>query len=239
MNIVLFHSQELAAGKIPLTDRRARHVQHVLKRREGDTFDAGVIGGDRGKALLLTHDPAFLYFQFQPTHPPADLWPITVLTGLVRPVHGQRLVRELSTLGVSAIWLVKARKGEASYADSTLYHPENLQQLLVEGAEQAFVTQIPELLHMPSLEAALAAIPNSVQKIVLDNYESPAPLSEVAQTIDPLLLAIGPERGWHQNERENFRLQGFSFAHLGQRVLKTETACLAAVSVALAKRGVY
>ncbi len=48
----------------------------------------------------------------------------------------------------------------------------------------------------------------------------------------PLALAFGPERGWSGPERALLRAAGFELAHLGPRVLRTETAVVAAVSVA-------
>jgi RsmE family RNA methyltransferase len=42
-------------------------------------------------------------------------------------------------------------------------------------------------------------------------------------------LAIGPERGWSTQERDFLRANGFSLCHMGQRVLRVETAVVAAV----------
>ena len=50
-------------------------------------------------------------------------------------------------------------------------------------------------------------------------------------------LAFGPERGWSNAERAALRGAGFSFGHLGPRVLRLETAVTAAVALMKAKRG--
>jgi RsmE family RNA methyltransferase len=50
----------------------------------------------------------------------------------------------------------------------------------------------------------------------------------------PLALAFGPERGWSAGERQLLRAQGFELAHLGTRVLRTETAVVAALALAKA-----
>jgi 16S rRNA U1498 N3-methylase RsmE len=62
---------------------------------------------------------------------------------------------------------------------------------------------------------------------------SPSPLS----TSSPLVLAFGPERGWSGDERDRLRAAGFVLAGLGPRVLRSETAVIAAVAVARAVRG--
>ena len=52
-------------------------------------------------------------------------------------------------------------------------------------------------------------------------------------------LAIGSERGWAEKEREFFYKQGFQFVTLGNRILRTETACIAAISYILTKTNHY
>jgi RsmE family RNA methyltransferase len=52
----------------------------------------------------------------------------------------------------------------------------------------------------------------------------------------PLVLALGPERGWGPRDREQLRAAGFSLAHLGSRVLRLETAVVAALTLAKAAR---
>jgi len=53
----------------------------------------------------------------------------------------------------------------------------------------------------------------------------------------PVTLALGAERGWSPAERTLLRESGFTFGHLGDRVLRTETACIAAVTLLRAKLG--
>ncbi len=45
----------------------------------------------------------------------------------------------------------------------------------------------------------------------------------------PVVLAIGPERGWTSGELAHMRAAGFRGVHLGPRILRAETACLVAV----------
>jgi RsmE family RNA methyltransferase len=50
-------------------------------------------------------------------------------------------------------------------------------------------------------------------------------------------MALGPERGWGDRDRALLRKEGFLLAHLGARVLRSETAMVAAVSILRAARG--
>ena len=53
----------------------------------------------------------------------------------------------------------------------------------------------------------------------------------------PVVLAVGPERGWTEAETGLFVSRGFSKASMGNRILRTETAALAASALALARLG--
>jgi RsmE family RNA methyltransferase len=52
-----------------------------------------------------------------------------------------------------------------------------------------------------------------------------------------VVLAIGPERGWSDRERQLFAAAGFTRLSLGPRALRTETACTAALVLVMEKLG--
>ena len=84
----------------------------------------------------------------------------------------------------------------------------------------------------------MAALPAGTIRLALDNYEATAPLGEaVLPRGAHVTLAIGGERGWSAAERSLLRAQGFALAHLGARVLRTETAVTAALAIVRARLG--
>ena len=109
---------------------------------------------------------------------------------------------------------------------------------LLDGAQQAFDTRLPEVTHGNQLGGELALLPKNSARLALDNYESSAPLSQSnLMGYLPVALAIGPERGWAAGDRAALRAHGFALVHLGPRVLRTETACIAALAVIRSKLG--
>lgn len=238
MNIILFHPSEV---QLPLsgTDSRARHIREVLRRKPGDTFDAGLINGPRGKGTLaaIAGDGA-LTLQFTWGEPPAPLAPIRLIVGLPRPQTARDILREGAALGVAAMDFVRTERGEPSYAASSLWATAEWEALLVAGAAQAFCTRLPVVRHGRTLAETLADPPGNGVHLALDNYESPGPLSGAEIPAGgPVTIAIGAERGWTAGEREWLLRRGFRFVHLGERVLRTETACIAAISLLRAKLG--
>jgi 16S rRNA (uracil1498-N3)-methyltransferase len=237
VNIILFSPAEVQLP-LPRGDFRARHIVEVLRRKPGESFDVGVLNGPRGKATLQSIRDDLLDLSFVWGQPPRPLPPIRLLLGLPRPQTARDLLREGSALGVATMDFVRTERGEPSYGQSTLWSSDEWTALLVAGASQAFCTRLPEVRHGRSLEEAVSALPGSCTRIALDNYESPGALGGVALVpAAPITLALGAERGWSAGERTLLARHGFLFAHLGERVLRMETACITAVAVIKTKLG--
>jgi RsmE family RNA methyltransferase len=235
VNIVLFEPGELAQS-LPLTDPRAQHVTGVLRFGVGDVFDAGVIDGPRGKATITDVGTAALHLDFAWGNEPPPLDPISLLIGLPRPQTARKVLEEATALGVTAMHFVATERGEASYARSKLWTTDEWRRHLVAGAAQAFSTRLPRVTAGEQLREAIAALPPEGTWLALDNYEGAGRLSEAGVSA-PVVLALGPERGWSPKERELLRAGGFELTHLGERVLRVETACVAAVAVVKARLG--
>lgn len=237
MNLVLFAADELASP-LPRADARARHLLEILHRAPGDEFDAGLINGPRGKGRIATVREDALELTFTWTEPPAPPDAITLLIGLPRPQTARDILRDATTLGVSAIHFVATEKTEPSYAQSTLWRDGEWRRHALAGAAQAFSTQIPEVTATHALATALALLPSDATRLALDNYEASRALGECSATRHkPLALALGPERGWGPRDRTDLRAANFELVHLGSRVLRLETAVIAALTLAKAARG--
>ena len=235
MNLILFEPAELAAP-LPRSDPRAAHLLNVLRRSAGDTFDAGLINGPRGKGTLTAIGAEALTLTFTWGAAPSAPEPIVLLIGLPRPQTARDILREATSLGAGALHFFRAEKSEASYAQSTLWSSGEWRRHLVTGAEQAFDTRVPAVTHGQALAEVIAALPPGATRLALDNYESPSALS-VVTLAPPVVLAFGPERGWSGPERDLLRASGFAFAHLGSRVLRSETAVIAALAVVRSRLG--
>jgi len=236
VNLILFEPNEIGAP-IARNDRRAIHLVDVLHRKPGDTFDAGVINGARGKGTLVTITDRGLTIDFCLSEPPLPAPPITLLIGLPRPQTARDVLRDATSLGVEAIHFVLTDKGDSNYARSRLWSTTEWRRHLIHGAEQAFCTQLPVVSFGRMLKETLLDASTTGTRLALDNYEAPSALNQTTALLPPVIVAIGSERGWSAAERVQLREHGFGFVHLGNRVLRTETACVAAIVLVRAKLG--
>lgn len=240
MNLILFTAEE-AGGTLPRTDPRAVHLLSVLRRGVGEIFDAGLINGPRGKGRLEAVEPDRLHLSFRWDLPLAPLEPLVLLFGLPRPQTARDLLREATTLGATALHFVTTERCDANYAASSLWSTGEWRRHCLQGAEQAFDTRIPEVSWSQSLESTLGSLPSGGVRVGLDNYEASGALGACEEIrnrkAQPVTMALGPERGWGERDRALLRSEGFLLAHLGTRVLRSETAMVAAVSILRAVRG--
>ena len=258
MNIILFDPAEI--GKpLPRRDERTIHLLKVLHKKAGDTFEAGILGGNRGFGCIdaIRLDGSLAYSLDLREEPPPR-YPVRIAVGFPRPIQIRRLLRSLSNLGLDAVDLIGTELGEKSYRDTKLLSDGGAHSALVEGAIQARDTRLPVLSAYHSLEEWLAERPWEKLKaddkrwsvydgaglsrgpilIALDNVRPEGALALLSALGQSVVLAVGCERGWSDRERDELEGAGFLRLSMGERALRTETACVAAAVLALEKIGV-
>lgn len=247
MNIVLFTKDELSKP-LPPRDERTVHIRKVLHKTVGDSFEAGIIDGQAGQAVITADDDEGISFSFTPQSDGKPLFPVTLIVGFPRPIQLKRLFRDVAGLGVSEICLCGTELGEKSYLDSNIVEKGAARGALIDGTAQAKSTHVPELRIFPSVKACLAALADeSGIRVMLDNMKPEGSLFTCMQqklaearcdggpkaALPRVIASIGSERGWTDNERNQFKAAGFASCSMGSRVLRTETAATVAATIIL------
>jgi len=242
VNIILLEEHELGHN-LSRRDERTVHLLKVLHKKTGDTFEAGILGGMRGTGRLekINFDGS-IFISVKADEPPLPKLRLRMAVAFVRPIQIRRIFRDLSCMGVSAIDLIGTDFGEKSYRDTKLLEDGGAYAALVEGAVQARDTQLPVFSVFENLDNWLDERPwekTGSTRIPLlhamDNIRAEGSLFYISPTSRPWVIAIGPERGWSDRERELFEKAGFIRLSMGSRALRTETACVAAAALAMEK----
>jgi 16S rRNA (uracil1498-N3)-methyltransferase len=245
VNIILLEEHELGRN-LSRRDERTIHLVKTLHKKAGDVFEAGILGGMRGTGKIekINFDGS-IFFTINANEPPPPRLPLRVAVGFVRPIQIRRLLRDLSNIGVSAVDLVGTELGEKSYRDTKLLEDGGAHAALVEGAVQARDTCIPELAVFDSLDKWLRQAPwkndndrHSPLLAAMDNVRPEGSIFNIGANRSAV-LAVGPERGWSDRERELFEQAGFLRLSMGNRALRTETACAAAAALVMGKIGEF
>lgn len=247
MNICLFSPEEIL-NPLDIQDERAQHILKILHKKEGESFSAGIIGGQAGTAVIKKIDVeekkssdgkkifkgGKIYFDFKPESDGKKLYPLKMIIGFPRPIQLKRLLRDMASLGVQEVHLTGTELGEKSYLKSDLATKGEAEKFLLDGSVQAGSTQIPKLFIHQTLKNCLEQIELEGKLLALDNIEPSQSLScALKEKPQKAVAAIGSERGWTNYERQLFRQNGFELLSMGKRILRTETASTVAVSLIL------
>jgi len=240
MNRILFSPGETAGGSATVEDARAEHILGVLHGEVGDTLKTGELDGPIGTGTIVAIDGAKVTLRLDHTQASLEPW-VDLILAPPRPRVLKRLLPQLAAMGAGQIVLVGAKKVEKDFWGATLLKEEIYRPLLVDGLMQAGTSIMPQILPRRNFRAFVrdemdGLFPHS-RRIVAHPYAKESPQGPdpdgkgaISCTPDPaarLLLAVGPEGGWTDDEVEMLEAKGFSRYSLGGRILRTDTALIA------------
>jgi RsmE family RNA methyltransferase len=241
LNLLLLREADRQDGdRFVVRDHRAAHVATVLKKGPGDTVRVGLEDGPTGEATIAGADGDGLVldaaFGETPTRPTVDL-----IVAVPRPKSLRKVLFEAAAVGVDRLVLVRTWRVDKSYLASPLLEPNGYLPILRDGLMQARHTALPkvhiERLFRPFVEDRAPGFTAGAEAFVIDPSAT-AHLAAAPVGADRTVLAIGPEGGFSTYEVESFERAGFAPRHLGARLLRVETACVAAMMITDGRRAI-
>ena len=236
MNVVLFESTSVTQS-MPLADARARHLLEVLRCVPGMQFRAGVVNGMSGVGTVAAVEEDRIRVSLCWTAEPIEPPDITLIVGLPRPPSARKILYQCAAIGCRAMHFVHTGLSDRNYARSRLWRDNEWRRHLLDGAQQAASTTVPEITWGATLREALERVGATGATGVALDPETGARRFGAAAVRQPLVLAVGPERGWSTADRAALAQHDFGSCTLGTRILRVETACVAAIAIALAHLG--
>jgi 16S rRNA (uracil1498-N3)-methyltransferase len=230
MNLLLLNQDDFVSSSIAIIRdaRRCEHIAKIQQAKIGDSLKVGLLNGLMGRAIIVqmkTDTDYEIHLQCELTTPPPTALPLTLVMALPRPKMFRRVVQTLSSLGVKSVYFIHSYRVEKSYWQSPFLNTEDVHHQLILGLEQSGDTVLPQVnfknRFKPFVEDELPEIIKNKTALVAHPYtETPCPIS----FNQPLVLAIGPEGGFIPYEIDLLKQQGFAAVHLGERILRVETA---------------
>ena len=234
MSLPRFHVPEAAPGaRIALPEHAAHHAREVLRLGPGQAVRVFDGAGHEWMALLETVSRRGVTAHLGEAVVPRPESALRLVLA-VSPLKGDRMelvVQKATELGVAEIWPVITARTDAQ-ARPALHgsRQERWEKVASGAAEQCGRALVPGLAPTTTLDRLLAA-PFDGTKALLLETGAPPPLASLARS-SALLLLIGPAGGFEGWEAERLASAGFSAIGLGPRMLRAETAAIAAVALA-------
>jgi 16S rRNA (uracil1498-N3)-methyltransferase len=230
----------LAVGAgFALPEAAASHLARVLRLQPGDAcvlFNgdghdyAATISAVGKREVRVRVDAAVAVGHESPLR-------ITLVQGIARGETMDWIQQKATELGVGAVVPVSSERSEVRLdrerADKRLAH---WRSVVVAACEQSGRASVPAVAPSQPLAEAMEGL-DAQPRYLLDPQAARASGALATTPLTGCVLAVGPEGGWSPRDRGLLAQAGFEGLRLGPRVLRTETAGIAAIAVLQALRG--
>lgn len=232
MSIRIFTLQPIdQACRITLDSVAAHHLTTVLRKKVGFSFN--IFNGDGAEfsaqiSNIKKREVEVKVFELLYTESKANL----ELNLLIAVSKGERMefaLQKAVELGIHSITpIISERTVVKLSADRLKRKMEHWQKIIISACEQSGRCLIPTLSTTQPIQKVITSAPEGLS-LLLD-HRADNTLDQLNKPLGAVNLIVGPEGGLSENERQGLTNAGFKSVHLGPRVLRTETAPLAALA---------
>jgi 16S rRNA (uracil1498-N3)-methyltransferase len=227
----------ITPSAIRITGDLLHHLRDSLRLRPGDSLALNDGCGTRYR-VEVTHvtsqaiDSRIIDRQTEPTHKTS---PIVLGQSLIKGDKMDWVIQKATELGVAAIAPIHSTHSVIKPNPERLEHQRSRwERIARDAAQQSERWTIPTIADPVDLAGICLQYASAPLKGMLVERSNGPSLSAIPLPSDrqrPIVLLIGPEGGWAPEEQRLAREQGFLPLALGPRILRAETAAIAALSI--------
>lgn len=227
----IFVDHALASGaEIRADDRAHRHLIKVLRLRDGaplKVFDGR--GHEHAATLIVRADATILRLAEPLEVIPEPGLRICLVQGISRGERMDLVIQKATELGVAEVRPVTTQRSVVRLDDRrSRRRLQHWRAVAVAACEQCGRATLPSIYPPAEYESALDGLPSGGTRLMLDASADTAP----ARPADGgLILLVGPEGGLSDVEKQTALGRRFQPLAVGPRIMRTETAALAAVAI--------
>lgn len=230
----------LSVGRaITLPEGPAAHLSRVLRLQPGDACVLFNGDGSDYAARITGVGKRSIEAEVLRAHAVDNESPLrmTLIQGIARGEKMDWILQKATELGIAAIVPVASERSEVKLdAERAAKRLAHWRSVVVAACEQSGRARVPDVAVAQPLQAALSGL-SAATRLLLDP-EATQSIAGLQQALDDgCVLAVGPEGGWSPRDREILREAGFSGVRLGPRILRTETAGIAAIAALQSRFG--
>jgi 16S rRNA (uracil1498-N3)-methyltransferase len=213
----------------------AHHLGHVLRAETGQLYELSD-GSSAWLARIESVSRSRLEFALLDQLPaPQPIADIILLLSIVKFDSYEWAIEKATELGVGRIIPLAAARSEKGLLAAVRKRSQRWQRILLEASQQSRRLRIPQLDELTKPSQAFAGQTAEFRLVLSERSDAPS----IRKCLDGsnrgspsvgAALAIGPEGGWTDDELIAARAAGFQEASLGQLILRTETAVIAALA---------
>ena len=243
MPIFFISSREIHGSSIPIQGSLYTHLRKSLRVQPGDRILLNDEQGRRHQAQITQIDQKQLVAEILDTKtgPDSETPSIVLVQSLLKGEKMNWIVQKATELGVAQIVpLLSERVISRPSPTQAQRQQARWQRIALEAAQQAERWEVPPINKVSTFHSIITSPLSTEWNFLLTEREIGNPLITAPlplQGEQSLILFVGPEGGWTQSELANARQAGFRNVSLGKRILRSETAGIAALSITQARLG--
>ena len=224
MSYRFFLDADIVENRISLEGDQAYHAIQVMRLKVGDTLTLFNGRGTEHAAVIVGSTKKKLDLEVRSTthHPPAKKY-LSIACALPKGDRQKFLVEKLVELGVSRLIPLQTRRSVAIGNQKVI---ERMKKHVIESSKQCGRNFLMEIEHQCTVDRLIETVPDSCARFVADPY-SDSDL-QLADSDEPVVIAIGPEGGFEPGESERFAVANWQPMRMGHHILRIETAAIAA-----------
>jgi 16S rRNA (uracil1498-N3)-methyltransferase len=225
-----FFVEQFNGNTAAMTGDAAHHLGRVLRAEPGQLFELSdgqaawlarieSVGRDRVEFSLI-----------EPIASKEAAFQATLLLSIVKFDSFEWALEKATELGVHTIVPLAAARSEKALLHAAEKRAERWKKILLESSQQCRRVAIPVL---RSPEKSAVAFSHAIGfRVLLSERAEARPMRTILPAAVPtqVTLAIGPEGGWTDEEFSSAASAGFQQAAVGNLILRTETAVIAALA---------
>jgi 16S rRNA (uracil1498-N3)-methyltransferase len=223
-------ADEISGNRAALVGEHADHLVRVLRARVGQDFDIST-GQTVRRGRITSVEVNRVEFELDEEIAGAAPAQIALLLAVFKFDRMEWAIEKCTELGVSRIVPVISRRTDARLAAASTKRLERWQRIARQAAEQSRRAAPPEI----AAPVRLAEVLNPPEgfRVFLAESEEQTLLRDVLsdEAEGGIILAVGPEGGWTEDEVQSFQQAKWVSASLGNTILRAETAAIAATAV--------
>lgn len=219
-------------GRATLPPIQAHHLRDVLRMHSGDIVEIfdGAGSGYSGEVEVRGSEVFVRALKSIPS--PESPFHLTLAAALIKTTKFEWMLEKATELGVDQIIPLQTRLSEMRIpCDRMTSRLERWRRIVREASRQSVRFTEPRISEPRDFSEFVASQEFSGCTKVLFCEKSDEPCQLNGAVSDQILLCIGPEGGWEPGEVERAGEAGFRICGLGPRVLRAETAAIAALSI--------
>ncbi|HMQ09867.1 MAG TPA: RsmE family RNA methyltransferase [Oligoflexia bacterium] len=224
-----FETLNKDSSELGLDKNQAHWIKRVLRKNDGDTFEA--LNGNGGVAQVRLNGNACEVISFK--QHTRKLCQMDFYIAMVALDKAKLIVEKLTEIGAASIHFVKSKRSNKILDEKK--HKEKLEIKAIESIKQCGNPYLPKIYMHKSLSMLLNETAAQAYKFFLNENEIECYLSlPKLSSKESVIVSVGPEASWDRVEKQQFLDHGFESVSLGPNVLRVETAAIVAAAQVLA-----